>query len=206
MAEPQILAETHPLALSLAIKQVQSGGVIVFPTDTVYGLGCSLFNPESIARLYEIKGRDSAKAIAVMLADTIQISQVAMGLDDRAVRLAERYWPGALTLVVKKHPSLPAVLSSLETVGIRIPDYGFARELIRAVGPMAVTSANLAGQPSGTSIETVLDQLGNQVPLMIDGGPSKGGLASTVVDCTGSAPVVLREGPISAAMIAEVWG
>jgi L-threonylcarbamoyladenylate synthase len=206
MAEPQILAETHPLALSLSKKQVHSGGVIVFPTDTVYGLGCSLFNPESIARLYEIKGRDSAKAIAVMLADTTQISQVAMGLDDRAVRLAERYWPGALTLVVKKHPSIPAVLSSLETVGIRIPDYGFARELIRTVGPMAVTSANLAGLPSGTSIETVLDQLGNQVPLMIDGGPSKGGLASTVVDCTGSTPVVLREGPISAAMIAEVWG
>lgn len=200
-----ILAESHPMALQQAIDMVKAGGLIVIPTDTVYGVGCSLFNPESIAKLYEIKGRDTGKAIAVMLAEPEQVNQVADGLDGRALRLAERFWPGALTLVVKKHPTIPAVLSSLPTVGIRIPDYTFARNLIRAVGPMAVTSANLAGQPSSTSIQEVLEQIGDQIDLYIDGGKAAGWLSSTVLDCTGLEPVILRNGPVSAADILQVW-
>jgi L-threonylcarbamoyladenylate synthase len=200
-----ILEQSHPLALSQAINCVQSGGLIVIPTDTVYGLGCSLFNSESISSLYGLKGRDTAKAIAVMLAEPGQIASVADQFSKQTLRLAETFWPGALTLVVKKHPSIPAVLSSLPTVGVRIPDYPFVQELIRKTGPMAVTSANLAGQPSATNIPAVLEQLGDQIDLYIDGGTAPGGLSSTVVDCTGEQPVILREGPISLEQILAVW-
>jgi L-threonylcarbamoyladenylate synthase len=201
----KMIKESQPAALHRAMEVVKSGGVIVFPTDTVYGLGCSLFRPEGIARLYSIKGRDTSKAIAVLLADLDQVELVAKDLDARALKLASCYWPGALTIVVKKHPSIPEVLSALPTVGIRIPNHPFARALIRAVGPMAVTSANLAGQPSGTTIPDILAQLGDIVDLLIDGGKSAGGLSSTVVDCTGSEPVVLREGPIRQSEILHIW-
>ncbi len=199
------IKENHPHALPQAIEQVKSGGLIIIPTDTVYGIGCSLFNQDSIAKLYEIKGRDTAKAIAVMLADVEQVKLVASNLDNRAVRLAEQYWPGAVTLVVRKHPSIPAVLSSLPSVGIRIPDHTFDRTLIRAVGPMAVTSANLAGQPSSVSIPQVIEQLGDQIGMYIDGGESQGGLSSTVVDCTAKDPIILRPGPVSEEDIRRVW-
>jgi L-threonylcarbamoyladenylate synthase len=201
----KMIKENQPAALHRAMEVVKSGGVIVFPTDTVYGLGCSLFLPEGIARLYSIKGRDTSKAIAVLLSDLDQVELVAQDLDERALKLASCYWPGALTIVVKKHPSIPEVLSYQPTVGIRIPNHPFARALIRAVGPMAVTSANLAGQPSGTTIPDIVTQLGDIVDLLIDGGRSAGGLSSTVVDCTGSLPVVLREGPIKEPEILHIW-
>ncbi len=200
-----ILEQSHPLALSQAVQCVQSGGLIVIPTDTVYGLGCSLFNTESISKLYDLKGRETAKAIAVMLAEPGQIEQVAQGFTEQALRLAENFWPGALTLVVNKHPSIPSVLSSLPTVGLRIPDYPFIQELIRRTGPMAVTSANLAGQPSATNIPEVLEQLGDQLDLYIDGGSATGGVSSTVVDCTGEKPIILRQGPISEEQIQSIW-
>jgi L-threonylcarbamoyladenylate synthase len=200
-----ILKTSQPETLSQAIRQVQAGKVIVIPTDTVYGLGCSLFNPDGISRMYSMKGRDSAKAIAVLLADPDQIDQVTLNLDERAKRLAEVFWPGALTLVVNKNPAIPEILSSLPTVGIRIPDDNFTRALIRAVGPMAVTSANLAGQASSTTVQEALDQLGEQVEVYVDGGKTPGGMSSTVVDCTGAEPVVLREGPVSVSGILQIW-
>lgn len=200
-----ILKHTQPSALHQAIEHVKSGGLVAFPTDTVYGLGCGLFNSQGILQLYDIKGRDSAKAIAVLLADTDQIDRVTAGMPKGAIRLAESCWPGALTLVVNKNPAIPVELSSLPTVGIRMPDHSFARALLRACGPMAVTSANLSGQPSAVTGDEVIAQLGEQLTLLIDGGRCAGGTSSTVVDCTGAEPEILREGPISAQTVQAIW-
>ena len=202
---PIVIQSTDTNALQIAADHVRSGGVLVFPTDTVYGLGCGLFMQQSIMRLYEIKSRDSAKAIAILIADTEQLDEVACDLAPGAVHLAARFWPGALTLVVKRHPGIPDVLSQLPTVGVRMPDHEFTRQLLRVCGPMAVTSANQSGMGSGTSIEQILDQLEDRVPLLIDDGISPGGQPSTVVDCTGTLPIILREGPISAVKIQTIW-
>lgn len=200
-----VLSENLDSTLTEAVKQIKAGGVVVFPTDTVYGLGCSLFQTQSIQKLYAIKGREASKAIAVLCSDIEQLPSVAADVTQNAFHLVENCWPGALTIIVNKNPLIPQELSSLPTVGVRIPDHPFARALIRACGPMAVTSANLAGLPSGTSAQVVIDQLGSQVDIIIDGGQSPGGAASTVVDCTGPNPVILREGPISSEMINQYW-
>lgn len=201
-----ILAVDHPRALAQAEQCIKAGRIVVIPTDTVYGVGCSLFNPERIASLYQIKSRDANKAIAVLLADPEQVNQVALDLNPRAMALARAFWPGALTLVVTKQPSIPAELSSLPTVGVRIPNHAFVRELAHRCGPLAVTSANLSGQPSSLSLADVFSQLGEDLDLYIDGGTSlAGGLSSTVVDCTGEQPVILREGPITAAEVINCW-
>ncbi len=203
--KPIIINIDDPIALVTAVSHVKQGGILVFPTDTVYGLGCSLFNPLSILNLYEIKGRDSAKAIAVLVADLDQFAKVGRIISSGASKLASRFWPGALTLVVEKHSNIPTELSNLTTVGIRMPDHTFARDLILEVGPMAVTSANLSGQTSGTTISQILIQFGEQIPLLIDGGISSGGQPSTVVDCTQSKPVILRDGPITQEQIDKSW-
>lgn len=201
-----VVAINHPLAMDYAVACIQKGGILVLPTDTVYGIGCSLFHPEGISRLYEIKGRDNAKAIAVLIGDVAQTSQVALNLNPYALRLAEAFWPGGITLVVNKQPTIPPALSALPTVGIRIPNYGFVRDLARRLGPLAVTSANLSGQPSARNLQEVIEQLGDGLDLYIDGGTaSASGLSSTVVDCTGAQPVILREGPISAQQILGCW-
>lgn len=201
-----ILAVDHPLALAQAEEHIRAGKIVVIPTDTVYGVGCSLFNPESIARLYAIKSRDAAKAIAVLLSDPEQVTQVALDLNPKALALARAFWPGAMTLVVTKQPSIPVELSSLATVGARIPNHTFVRELARRCGPLAVTSANLSGQPSSLSLADVFEQLGQDLDLYIDGGAAPaGGLSSTVVDCTGDHPVILREGPVTGEQIEQCW-
>lgn len=200
-----VIKHYKPAALHQAIEHVRAGGLIAFPTDTVYGLGCGLYNPQGILQLYEIKGREPGKAIPVLFADMEQIEEVASGFSKGAVHLAESNWPGPLTLVVNKNPAIPVELTPLPTVGIRIPNHSFARALLRACGPMAVTSANLSGQISAVTAEEVIAQLGESDVLLIDGGKCPGGSSSTVVDCTGEEPVILREGPISASAIRAIW-
>ncbi len=200
-----VIKHDKPAALHQAIEHVRAGGLIAFPTDTVYGLGCGLYNSPGIVRLYEIKGREPGKAIPILFADLDQIEEITSGLSQGAIHLAESNWPGALTLVVPKHPSIPPELTALPTVGIRMPNHSFARALLRACGPMAVSSANLSGQPSAVTAEEVISQLGDSDMLLIDGGRCPGGSSSTVVDCTGDEPVILREGPISASIIRTIW-
>ena len=170
---------------------------MAFPTDTVYGLGAMLFDFQAVEQLYLVKGRDAAKAIAVLLGSEADLSHVTRELGDVAARLAHRFWPGPLTLVVPAHPALPANLSPLPTVGVRMPDHPVALALLRLTGPLAVTSANLSGQPSTRTADEVSAQLGGLIPLILDGGQTPGGLPSTVVDCTGTELVILRQGPIS---------
>lgn len=187
----------HASALDEAYKVISAGGMIVFPTDTVYGLGVSAFNQQGIDRIFETKGREPDKAIAVLLADLSQLSLVSNGLNLAAEKIGARYWPGALTLVIPSQQGLPTNISPLPTIGVRIPDHEFARQLIRLTGPLATTSANLSGKPSAVTLHEAIDQLGEQVDLYIDGGQTPGGVASTVVDCTQDPPVILRPGPIT---------
>ncbi|MDD5370051.1 MAG: L-threonylcarbamoyladenylate synthase [Anaerolineaceae bacterium] len=199
----QIIPGTEPGALDQAVAALARGELVAFPTDTVYGLAASAFSAPAIERLFVAKGRDSSKAIAVLLGDLEQIGQVTPELNASARRLAQRFWPGALTLIVARHPSLPENLSPLPTIGVRIPDHPLARALLRRSGPLATTSANLSGGVNPLSAQEVLTQLGGRIALIIDGGRSPGGLPSTVVDCTGESIRVLRAGPIDAVAIRE---
>jgi L-threonylcarbamoyladenylate synthase len=184
-------------AIPRALEVLRAGGIVAFPTDTVYGLGALAFDIAGIERLYEAKGREHTKAIAVLVADTAELGKVAVSVGEQAARLAAIFWPGPLTLVVRRHPSLPGTLSPNDTIGVRVPDHNAARALLAAAGPMAVTSANRSGGPNARTAAEVLAQLGERVELVLDGGQTPGDTPSTVVDVTGDAPKVLRVGPIS---------
>jgi L-threonylcarbamoyladenylate synthase len=192
-----LLPADEPLALQQAFNTLLQGGLVAFPTDTVYGLGALAHNTLGIEQLYAVKGRQAEKAIPILLSDISELSVVASQVDTRARRLAECFWPGPLTLVVPHHPSLPAVLSPYPTVGVRVPDHPVALELLRLTGPLATTSANLSNQPSSTSAGEVFAQLGGRIPLILDAGKTPGGISSTVVDCSGAELVILRQGPLS---------
>lgn len=194
----KIIPASQPGAIEAALEILRMGGMVAFPTDTVYGLGTLSTNPQAIDQLYVVKGRDAAKAIGVLLGRIDDLALVSRELSPAAQRLVERFWPGPLTLVVPRHPSLPENLSPLPTIGVRIPDHPVAIELLTRAGPLAVTSANLSGQPSTVTADEIQTQLGGYIPLILDGGSAPGGQSSTVVDCTGPVLKILRQGPISA--------
>lgn len=193
----ELLRADHPVALRHVADVLKRGGLVVFPTDTVYGLAALPFEEETVERLFAAKGRNSNRAIAILIGDLPQLVQVTSGMGVIADKLAARFWPGPLTLVVPKHGSLPAVLTQKDTVGIRMPDHPLALALLRAIGPLAVTSANMSGYNNANTAQEALEQLGGRVHLILDGGRSTGGVPSTVVDCTGSELVILRSGPLS---------
>lgn len=197
----KVLSASDPFALPHALDILKNGGLVAFPTDTVYGLGALAFDPASVDRLYVMKGRSHDKAIAILISHPDELSKVAGELKNYAQKLATAFWPGPLTLVVPRHPRVPDNISPLPTVGVRVPDHIFALKLLTETGPMAVTSANLSGKQNTTTAKEVLDQLAGRVHLIIDGGRTPGGVPSTVVDCTQAEPVVLRPGPISVKQI-----
>jgi L-threonylcarbamoyladenylate synthase len=131
-----------------------------------------------------------------LIADLEDMEKVGMDISQSAYRLASRFWPGPLTCVIPKKPTLPKAVSATSTVGVRVPDHEVARALLRAAGPMAVTSANISGQDSPSTTEEVLAQLNSRIPLIIDGGKTPGGVPSTVVDCSAEELKILREGPV----------
>jgi len=199
--QTKLIPTSVPNAIEIALNALNAGELIAFPTDTVYGIGTFAFNAEGATKIYQAKQRPPDKALPILLGDVSQIPLVAINLPEHALKLAKHFLPGALTLVVPKHPNIPAEVSSLETVGIRIPDHDFARALLNAAGPMAVTSANISGADSPVDAEAVYQQLNGSLPLILDGGRTRGNLASTVVDCTQNEIAILREGPISLAEI-----
>jgi L-threonylcarbamoyladenylate synthase len=180
-----------------ALHILQNGGIVAFPTDTVYGLGTLAFNNTAIESIYTAKNRPIEKAIPILIGDLGDLDKVADDIPNMALHLAARFWPGPLTCVVPKKLILPPAVSATSTVAVRIPDHYDARALLRAAGPMAVTSANISGQPSPSTAQEVYDQLNGRIPLILDGGKTKGGIPSTLVDCIGKEPIILREGPIS---------
>ncbi|MCC7119514.1 MAG: threonylcarbamoyl-AMP synthase [Anaerolineales bacterium] len=179
-----------------ALKILQNGGLVAFPTDTVYGVGALAFDHTAIESIYTAKQRPIEKAIPILIGDLKDLNQIAASVPLMALKLAGRFWPGALTCVLPKKETLPNAVSATQTVAVRIPNHPAALNLLRATGPMAVTSANLSGQSSPTTAQEAFAQLNGRIPLILDGGETPGGIPSTLVDCTGQEPVILREGPI----------
>ena len=206
--QTKIIPADHPealeRALSRALEILQQGGLVAFPTDTVYGLGAFISLPQAIDKIFVVKGRDTAKAIAVLLGSPAALPQVTSTMSPAAQRLAQRFWPGALTLVVGRRPDLPANLSPTPTIGVRMPDHPLALALLNRAGPLAVTSANLSGAANTQTAQEVFEQLHGRIPLILDGGRTPGGAPSTVVDCTSPELPVLRSGPITAEQIRAV--
>lgn len=193
----EILSAHTPNAITSALEILLSGGLVAFPTDTVYGVGCLAFHQQAIESIYTAKDRPIEKAIPVLIGDNEDLIKVAEEIPIFAMRLIARFWPGPLTVLVPKKPTLPEAISATSTVGVRVPDHDIARSLLRLAGPMAVTSANISGQASPTTAQQVFAQLGARIAMIIDGGETPGGVPSTLVDCTGDEIEVLREGPIT---------
>ena len=202
----EVLSAQDPLALPRALEILQLGGLVAFPTDTVYGVGALAFDGAAVESIYAAKDRPVEKAIPVLIGDADDLAKVSAEVPEIALKLAARFWPGPLTLVMPKHPKLPEAVSAAPTVGVRIPDHPVARALLRLAGPMAVTSANLSGQPSPSTAQEVFAQLGGRIALILDGGKTPGGVPSTVVDCIGEEPQVLRAGAIPKSEIMAVAG
>lgn len=197
MTQLLLVTEEHIQQTAVALQQ---GALVVLPTDTVYGVGCHAFDAQAIEQLFIAKQRPFDKGIPILLADIADLDKVARDIPDLARTYISQFWPGALTLVVPRHPHLPAILAPDDTIAVRIPANETARALIRAAGgAVAATSANQSGQPPATDALMALDALAGRVAIVLDDGASPGGQASTVVDCTGATPQVLREGPITAA-------
>lgn len=192
-----VIPADSPEAIPRALEILNRGGLVAFPTDTVYGVGALVYDGKAVESIYPAKDRSVEKAIPVLIADAADMDKVGIDIPDIARRIAARFFPGPLTCIIPKQPTLPSAVSATSTVGVRAPDHEVARALLRAAGPMAVTSANISGQPSPSTAEEVLAQLNGRIELIIDGGKTPGGVPSTVVDCTNDEIKILREGPIS---------
>ncbi len=188
-----------------AVHILLDGGLVVFPTDTVYGVAASALQPDAVARLYEAKARPRTMAMPVMVAEPEQVTEVAQLLPGFWA-LAQAFWPGPLTLILPKTPLLPPIVTAGgNTVALRIPDHPLVLQMLAAARiPLAVTSANRSGQPPARTAQEAWKQLNGRVDVILDGGPAPGGQPSTILDLTQTPPRILREGPISRSDIKRV--
>jgi L-threonylcarbamoyladenylate synthase len=182
-----------------AIAILKKGGIVAYPTDTVYGLGASMSSLKAINRIFEVKGRPKGMALPLLVANREQIKQLVTAIPPAAWLLIYNFFPGALTIVLNKSDVVPDIITGgNKTVAVRIPDHPIAISLIKGLGqPIVGTSANLSGQPSAHTAEEVHAQLGNRVDMIINGGTCQGGIESTIVDLSGKKPIVRRLGAIS---------
>lgn len=192
--------------IQAAVELLRKGGIVAFPTETVYGLGAAVRHQKALSRLYEIKGRPRAKPLQVMVAEESMIHEVAKEIPETAYRIMKRFWPGPLTLVLPARPELSSTITAgTRTVGIRFPDHPVPLSLMRELGqPLAASSANLSGLPAPADAQAVLLQLRGKIPLILDGGSCPGGRESTVLDCTGEIARILRPGAVPVKAIREV--
>jgi L-threonylcarbamoyladenylate synthase len=189
-----------------AVAVLRSGGIVALPTDTVYGIAVDLATPGGIERLFAANRRPSEKAVMLLLADVGQARAIGEW-PPTATALADAFWPGGLTVVVRQDPavSLPAALTGgAATIALRVPDHPAPRALAAALGPLPTTSANVSGEPEAATAQAIVEQFGDAIELVLDGGPAHGGLPSTVVDCTVDPPRILRAGAIEPARIEAV--
>lgn len=191
--------EPDPLYMALAGQVILEKGLVAFPTETVYGLGANALDAEAVAHIFEAKGRPSNDPLIVHIEAFEQLEQVAIDIPPMAELLTDMFWPGALTLILKRHPDIPdSVTAGQETVAVRMPSHPIAKSLIRKAGvPIAAPSANRFGRPSPTSAQHVLEDLDGHVDIILDGGNSYIGVESTILDLTSSVPTILRPGGIS---------
>lgn len=195
-------------SLAEALAVLKGGGLVVYPSDTVYGLGAAASDERAVARAFAVKGRLSEKALPLLLADVEDMAPLCAEVPPIAKLLTERFWPGPLTVVLRRSPSFQSpALGGGDSVALRVPDHFFLRQLIRALGePITGTSANRSGRPSCRTAREVQRQLGNAVDLIIDGGSSRVGQESTVVDITLDHPKIVRGGALSRKEIERAIG
>lgn len=193
--------------IAAAISALKGGRLVVMPTDTVYGIGADAFDGSAVAALLAAKGRGRDMPVPVLVGSWHTIQGLVYTVPNSAKELIRAFWPGALSLVVRQAPSLAWDLGDAHgTVMLRMPLHPVAIELLRAVGPMAVSSANISGRPAAVTADQAREQLGDLVDVYLDGGPAEQQSASTIVDLTGAHPRVLRQGPVTVEAIASVLG
>lgn len=199
---------TSDEAIEQAARVLRGGGLVAFPTETVYGLGADASNPAAVRRIFEVKGRPTSHPLIVHIGDAGRLDRWAEAPPPAALRLAARFWPGPLTLVLRRHRRVPAVVTGgLDTVGVRVPDHPAALALLSAFGGgVAAPSANRFGSVSPTTAAHVREGLGADVDFVLDGGPCRVGVESTIVDVTGQQPQILRPGGVTSEELAQVWG
>jgi L-threonylcarbamoyladenylate synthase len=203
----RVLAGAQPETIESAAGALIAGGVVSFPTDTVYALAASLDHPSALRRVFAIKRRPADKPLPVLLASVADLPRIALDPDPRVKRLLARHWPGPLTVVIAARPDAPAaVLGPDRTVGVRVPNHPLALRLIElAGGAVAATSANRSGRPPARLPAEVAAQLGDEPDLLVAGGPTPGQVPSTVVAFAGSTLVPLREGVIPVELLTRTW-
>ncbi|WP_186630051.1 L-threonylcarbamoyladenylate synthase [Rhodococcus sp. BP22] len=200
-------ADSRAAGLTAARGALKSGRLVVMPTDTLYGLGADAFDSSAVTDLLRAKGRGRDMPVPVLVGSWSTIDGLVTGVRPRTRDLIKAFWPGALSLVVQQAPSLAWDLGDAQgTVMLRMPLHPVALELLREVGPLAVSSANISGQPPATTVGEARDQLGGSAAVYLDGGPAEHAVASTIVDLTSETPRILREGAIAASAVAEVLG
>ena len=182
-----------------AVAILKNGGLVAYPTDTVYGLGACMTDTVAVDRIFQVKGRPKGMALPVLLADRKQIEEIVTSVPPAARRLIDAFFPGALTIILTKSNVVPEIITGGgRTVAFRIPNHPVPLALIKGLGkPIVGTSANLSGQPSALTTAEVQTQIGDKIDMVIDGGRCPGGIESTVVDLSGEKPVVRRQGAIS---------
>jgi L-threonylcarbamoyladenylate synthase len=203
-----ILSASDGESIRRAGRIIKTGGLVAFPTETVYGLGCDAMNAEAAAKVFEAKQRPQFDPLIVHIADLKQLEIVIGSLPDLGQRLIDAFWPGPLTLVLPKQPAIPDLITAgLSTVAVRMPNHPVAQTLIReADTPIAAPSANPFGYVSPTTAQHVADGLGNRVDLILDGGPCPVGVESTIVSLAGPQPELLRPGSITIEQLSAVIG
>jgi len=182
-----------------AINILKNGGVVAYPTDTVYGLGACMTDINAVDRIFQVKGRPKGMALPVLLADKKQIAEIVTAVTPSAKRLADEFFPGALTIILPKSANVPGIITGGgRTIAFRIPNHPVPLALVNGLGkPIVGTSANLSGQPSALTAAEVRTQIGDKIDMVIDGGKCPGGIESTIVDLSGEKPVIRRQGAIT---------
>jgi len=195
-------------AIKRAASIIRDGGLVAFPTETVYGLGADVMNENAVQKIFEAKGRPTDNPCIVHVAGRRMVDDVSAGIDAKVELLIKSFWPGPLTLVLGRKPDVPSSVSAgLSTIAVRMPNNRIALELIQSAGvPIAAPSANSSGRPSPTTAAHVLDDLAGRVDLILDGGDTKIGIESTVLDMTSDPPIILRPGWITKEMLRSVIG
>lgn len=203
-----ITEEAPSKELEAASEILKQGGLVAFPTETVYGLGGDALNPDASMKIYAAKGRPSDNPLIVHIADEMDLQKIAKDIPEAAYKLMDVFWPGPMTMIFHKQPIVPdSTTGGLDTVAVRMPSHNVAYELIRRSGVMiAAPSANTSGRPSPTSASHVKEDMNGKIDMIIDGGDCRYGIESTIIDMTGEVPTILRPGYITREMIEDVIG
>ncbi len=197
--------DARSAGLDAAAAAIGEGKLVLLPTDTVYGVAADAFTPAAVTRLLAAKNPGRTHPVPVLIGEASTIAGLVVSMPPVATDLAQAFWPGGLTLVLEHAPSLAWDLGDAEgTVAVRLPDDDLARDLLRRTGPLAVSSANRSGRPAATTAQEAVEQLGSHAAVVLDGGPRSSSAASTIVDCTGPTPRVLRVGAIPIERLREV--